>query len=478
MIEDPTIQPLFEYYESLLNVDIADYAKKKVRMKLPICPVSILRNIIENARVTFSRETNSEVSSFPPLQTFSNTPFTLNVVSSGNNPILKISGPIVIVGALNGHLIDLLRIIKSFGSPIRTKYLFLGNFVNNGNFSIQVSTLLFLMKILFPTNVYILRGFQEFRDTCDGGGFWNEIYKTYGHNRQLYMSFMRAFSFIPLAAIVDNSLFCISGGIGCNVVNTDLINSIYLPVNNFNDPKISDLMLSDPTDSLPLFLPRVRGEGSLFGSVAVKNFLEKVPAKVLIRTREVVDEGIQSLFDGTCISIYSSSSNKGNKVAILTVKDGNCSPTIFENLPDISNDFSQFVEIEDENEFLSFICSRGIEKAKIARMNVSNPQKQSSAPLNPLSLPKQSSMPLSPLNPPKQPHQISPSLSSNSFSKIKELKLKERKESPSLILKPTIKEIPVKKPVRSNSPVLSLRSQKVIKMGANSPTSFLTLPNS
>lgn len=467
MIEDPTIQPLFDYYESLLNVDITDYSKRKVRMKLPICPVTILRNIIENARVIFSRETESEPSSsFPPLQKMSNVPFSLNVVSSGNKPILHILGPIIIVGNLNGHLIDLFRIIKTFGSPIRTKYLFLGNFVNNGNFSIQVTTILFLMKILFPTNVYILRGFEEFRDSCDDSGFWNEIYKTYGHNRQLYMSFMRAFSFLPLAAVVDNSLFCVSGGIGCNVINTDLINSIYLPISNFNEPKVSDLMLSDPTDSLPLFLPRVRGEGTLFGSVAVKNFLEKASAKVLIRTREVIDDGYKSHFDGTCITVFSSSTNKGNKVAVLSVNDGNFQPIVFENLPDIAHDFTQFVEIEDENEFLTFICSRGIEKAKIARMSVPSPQKQS---LSPHSVPvsqKQPSLPLAPLSVLKSNQKVSMSFSSNSINKIKELKLKDRKESPSIVLKSNLKEIPVKKPIRSNSPVLNLKPQIVVKPGS------------
>lgn len=465
MIDDPSIQPLFDYYESLLINNISDFSRKKVRMKLPVCPISILRNIIENARLAFSRETNSEASSsFPPLQAFSNTPFSLNIVSSGNKPIVQIAGPIIIVGNINGHMIDLLRILKTFGSPRQTKYLFLGNFVNDGNFSIQVTTLLFLMKILFPTNVYILRGFQEFRDSCDDSGFWNEIYITYGHNRQLYMSFMRAFSFMPLAAIVDNSLFCVSGGIGCNVTNIDLINSISIPINNFNDPKISDLMLSDPTDSLPLFLPRMRGEGTLFGSVAVNNFLEKVPAKTLIRTRQLVEEGFKSDFDGSCITIYSSSTNKGNKTAVLMVKDGKYNIKVFDNLPDIGHDFTQFVEIEDENEFLSFICSKGIEKSKIARMNVPSPIKQASSPISPVSIPKQT-------------FQVCSSFSSGTLLKIRDVSRKERKESPSVIMKSNLNAIPVKKPIRSNSPVLNMKSQKILKIGSN-PSPLLTFSNS
>lgn len=448
------IQSLFDYYENVLNGNITDYAKKKLRLRLPICPLSLLKTIIENARVAFSKETNSESSStLPPLQSFSNTPFSLNIVLSGNKPILDISGPIIVVGDLNGHLIDLFRLLKTFGSPKQTKYLFLGNFVNNGNFSIQVTTLLFIMKILFPTNVYILRGFQEFRDSCDDHGFWNEIYKTYGHNRQIYMSFMKAFSYMPLASIVDHSIFCVSGGIGCNVTNLDLINSIHIPTNNFNDGKIADLLLSDPTESLPLFLPNVRGEGTLFGSVAVKNFLEKISAKVIVRSKQVVNDGINVLFDGTCVSIISSSTNSGNKIAVLKVNNGEYSPSVFDNLLDVTPDCVHFIETEDENEFRSFICSRGFEASKLARLNVSA-SREFKQPLSPSPIMQ------------KQQSKISTSLSFNGLSLIKDSSKSERKESLNLMMKSSMKKS------RNNSPILKMKSQNCRKTDINSPLTF------
>ena len=79
--------------------------------------------------------------------------------------LIKIQDPVTIVGDIHGQFFDFVKIIDpDTGGPIETtQYLFLGDYVDRGTFSIEVLGLILALKITYPTTITLLRGNHECR---------------------------------------------------------------------------------------------------------------------------------------------------------------------------------------------------------------------------------------------------------------------------------------------------------------------------
>ncbi|KAK8885646.1 hypothetical protein M9Y10_041098 [Tritrichomonas musculus] len=254
-----------------------------------------------------------------------------------NEPIvLELESPIVTVGDLHGNYLDLIRILQVCGHPSQTKYLFLGDIVDRGEFSFETILLIFLMKICYPTNIYLIRGNHEFGCLCSKYGFGNELYNEY-QDHIVFNYICRAFNYIPLTAVVDKVIFCVHGGIGPDVPNIDTIKSIQRPIENFTAKITSSLIWSDPNSDVTNFEPSPRGIGYLFGQDNLLDFLEASKAVRIVRGHQFVPEGYVSLFDDRVITVFSSSNYCGtmnNEAAVLCMQpDGNDEIKRFPPLP-------------------------------------------------------------------------------------------------------------------------------------------------
>ena len=92
--------------------------------------------------------------------------------------MLEIDLPIKICGDIHGHLKDLVQVFTSHKLPPFSKYLFLDDYVDRGNKSVEVICLLFALKLRYPKNIFLLRGNHEGQEMTEKYGFKEECEKS------------------------------------------------------------------------------------------------------------------------------------------------------------------------------------------------------------------------------------------------------------------------------------------------------------
>ena len=88
--------------------------------------------------------------------------------------LLELSAPVFVCGDIHGQFSDLLQIFKRLGKPGGTPYLFLGDYVDRGQKSLETILLLFCFKVKFPNKVFLLRGNHECASINRTYGFFDE----------------------------------------------------------------------------------------------------------------------------------------------------------------------------------------------------------------------------------------------------------------------------------------------------------------
>jgi protein phosphatase len=269
-------QQILEAYKLLYTDLQAEDTSIGITKPIPRFPPSILTPLTKEAREHFKRQPS----------------------------VLDIDGEVTIIGDLHGNILDLLRILAT-NPPESNKLLFLGDYVDRGSFSIEVITLLFSLVLSFPQHIYLLRGNHEFSMMNTLYGFSDEIQNVY-KSASLYYFFQKAFSFLPLAAIVNQNILCLHGGIGPSFQTVNQIRQLKRPIQDCAGV-VSDVVWSDPDSCLQEFADSPRGIGVVFGQQAAQSFLSKNNLRMIIRGHECVTNGYETMFNSQLMTVFSSS---------------------------------------------------------------------------------------------------------------------------------------------------------------------------
>ncbi|ORC92263.1 putative serine/threonine protein phosphatase [Trypanosoma theileri] len=213
--------------------------------------------------------------------------------------VLHLQDPITISGDIHGQYYDLLTLLCMGGDPSMTQYLFLGDYVDRGLFSCEVTLLLFAFKIRYPKTFWMLRGNHECHSLSYNFTFHDECVHKYGET--VYNAFQTAFDRLPLAAVVSSVFLCVHGGISPDIKTVDDINDIDRVREPPKSGPMCDLLWSDPMEEeeeemFPdvLFLDnKIRGCSFVFSSIAVERFLAVNNLIGVIRAHKAQFEGFR-----------------------------------------------------------------------------------------------------------------------------------------------------------------------------------------
>jgi len=230
---------------------------------------------------------------------------------------------LLIVGDLHGQVKDLLHILKEQGFPTKERiFLFNGDFVDRGKFSIEVCIILFCLKALFGDLVYLNRGNHEADDINARDGFQNECVSKY--DMQVYHKFNEVFTTLPLVHIVNKKTMIVHGGLCWDAgVTIEKIRDIdRFVLHPPWESMMEDLLWSDPGGPKHAGASHNdRGCGCIFGEDIVDEFFEDNPPLTrVIRSHEKKESGFQSHFHGKVLTVFSASNycgDNGNNGAVL-----------------------------------------------------------------------------------------------------------------------------------------------------------------
>uniref|UniRef100_A0A8B9CMQ4 protein-serine/threonine phosphatase n=2 Tax=Anser TaxID=8842 RepID=A0A8B9CMQ4_9AVES len=264
--------------------------------------------------------------------------------------MIEVEAPITVCGDIHGQFFDLMKLFEVGGSPANTRYLFLGDYVDRGYFSIEVTEYINLFcwllhlsstRLLFPWNMEMNMEFLTFYILFPSGKI--------KYSERVYDACMEAFDCLPLAALLNQQFLCVHGGLSPEINTLDDIRRL----DRFKEPPafgpMCDLLWSDPSEdfgneSSPEHFSHntVRGCSYFYSYPAVCEFLQNNNLLSIIRAHEAQDAGYrmyrksQTTGFPSLITIFSAPNYLdvyNNKAAVLkyennvmNIRQFNCSP--------------------------------------------------------------------------------------------------------------------------------------------------------
>ncbi|KAL8226442.1 hypothetical protein R6Q57_016274 [Mikania cordata] len=282
--------------------------------------------------------------------------------------VQRVDAPVTICGDIHGQFYDMKELFKVGGDCPKTNYLFLGDFVDRGFYSVETFLLLLALKVRYPDRITLIRGNHESRQITQVYGFYDECLRKYGSvNVWRYCTdifdYLRYFSLFLggtkflktalaifminkfksnfcnfcwkqshhtqytgdfLSALIENKIFSVHGGLSPNINTLDQIRIIDRKQEVPHDGAMCDLLWSDPEDIVDGWGLSPRGAGFLFGGSVVTSFNHTNNIDYICRAHQLVMEGFKWMFNNQIVTVWSAPNycyRCGNVAAILELDE-------------------------------------------------------------------------------------------------------------------------------------------------------------
>ncbi|KAK4750297.1 hypothetical protein SAY87_027746 [Trapa incisa] len=188
----------------------------------------------------------------------------------------------------------------------------MGDFVDRGYNSLEVFTILLLLKARYPSNITLLRGNHESRQLTQVYEFYDECQRKYG-NANAWQYCTDVFDYLALSAIIDGTVLCVHGGLSPDIRTIDQIRIIERNCEIPHEGPFCDLMWSDPEDI------------EIWAAVHVEQLNHINNLDLVCRAHQLVQEGLKYMFqDKGLVTVWSAPNycyRCGNVASILSFNE-------------------------------------------------------------------------------------------------------------------------------------------------------------
>jgi serine/threonine-protein phosphatase 2A catalytic subunit len=233
-----------------------------------------------------------------------------------------VRAPVIVCGDVHGQFHDLLELFRIGGNPPDTNYLFMGDYVDRGYYSIETVTLLLALKVRYKDRLTLTRGNHESRQITQVYGFYDECVRKYG-SANVWKYLTDVFDYLPLTSVVENQFFCLHGGLSPSIDTLDHIRQIDRVQEVPHEGPMCDLLWSDP-DEITGWAPSQRGAGFSFGQDRSEQFNHTNGLKMICRAHQLVMEGYSETHSKNVVTIFSAPNycyRCGNQAGIMEVDE-------------------------------------------------------------------------------------------------------------------------------------------------------------
>jgi len=233
----------------------------------------------------------------------------VQAIVSHEKRIQEVSAPVTVFGDIHGQLRDMLLLFHDFGFPHAhgEQFVFNGDWVDRGKHQIEVVSLVFALKITFPTKVFLNRGNHEDAEMNERYGFKDQCLERLGESDGLeaFEAVTTAFTYLPLGCRINGKVLVVHGGIGDGRWDLEDIEETSKPLTSDNVSEkhnwpAQNMLWSDPiAEDNPDGVVRgvhnsPRSDDGIiktFGMDVTKSFLERNDLQLIIRSHEFVEDG-------------------------------------------------------------------------------------------------------------------------------------------------------------------------------------------